>query len=111
MDTLSFQANTSQLESVESSRLSGIRSPCLAAIQQCADDTGIADCHVFGGLEAIQTRVVRRARVVTAFPILLSIYLSKEIVGDGGAEVRKVMDGVEFVVVDVDDWRWLCVLY
>ena len=31
--------DASQLEGVESSLLSGIRSPCLAAVQQCADDT------------------------------------------------------------------------
>ena len=34
-------ADTSQVEGVESSLLSGIRSPCLAAVQQCADGIGI----------------------------------------------------------------------
>ena len=34
-------ADASQLECVETSLLPGIRSPCLAAIQQCADNTGI----------------------------------------------------------------------
>ena len=38
-------AHASQVECVEPSLLPGICSPRLAAIQQCADNTGIADCH------------------------------------------------------------------
>ena len=36
-------ADVSQVECVESSLLPGICRPCLAAIQQCADNTGIVD--------------------------------------------------------------------
>ena len=39
-------ADASQVECVEPSLLPGIRSPCFAAIQQCADSTGIVDCHI-----------------------------------------------------------------
>ena len=39
-------ADASQVECVEPSLLSVICSPCIAAIQQCADNTGIVDCHI-----------------------------------------------------------------
>ena len=42
-------ADASQVECVEPPLLPGIRSPCLAALQQCADNiihTGIVDCHL-----------------------------------------------------------------
>ena len=39
-------ADASQVECVEPSLLPGICSPRLAAIQQCADNTGIVDCHL-----------------------------------------------------------------
>ena len=60
----------------------------------------------------IHTRVVRQASIEAAFPIFLSISVANErlLVMVHGVEVRKVMDGVEFVVVDGDDWRCLCVL-
>ena len=40
-------ADASQVECVEPSLLSGTRNPCLAAMQRCADKTGIVvDCHL-----------------------------------------------------------------
>ena len=39
-------ADASQVECVEPSLLPGICSPRLAAIEQCADHTGIVDCHL-----------------------------------------------------------------
>ena len=39
-------ANASQVECDEPSLLSGICSPCLAAVQQCAGNTCIVDCHI-----------------------------------------------------------------
>ena len=39
-------ANASQVECVEPTLLPGICSPCLAAIQQCADNTGNVDLHI-----------------------------------------------------------------
>ena len=39
-------ADASHVECVEPSLLPGICSPRLAAIQQCADNTGIVDCHL-----------------------------------------------------------------
>ena len=46
--TLSSQdtADASQVECVESTLLPGICSPCIAAIQQCADNTGNVDRHI-----------------------------------------------------------------
>ena len=40
-------ADASQVECVEPSPLPDIYSPCLAAIQQCADNTGIEDRHIY----------------------------------------------------------------
>ena len=39
-------ADASQVECVEPSLMPGICSPRLAATQQCADNTGISDCHI-----------------------------------------------------------------
>ena len=39
-------ADASQVKSVKPSLLPGICSPCLAAIQQCAGNTGIVDRHL-----------------------------------------------------------------
>ena len=39
-------ADAFQVELVEPSLLPGICSPCLAAMQQCADNTGVVDCHL-----------------------------------------------------------------
>ena len=66
--------DASQVEGIESFLLSGIRGPRLAAVHQCADNTGIV--HDRLGLH--WQFEVRRASVVAAFPILLSISVSKE---------------------------------
>ena len=74
-------ADASQVECVEPTLLPGIIcSPCLAAIQQCADNTGNVDGVVVftGSLGLVHTRAVRRARVEAGFPILLSISASNE---------------------------------
>ena len=39
-------ADASQVECVEPHLLSGICSPRLVAIQQCADNTGVVNCHL-----------------------------------------------------------------
>ena len=41
-----YTANASQVECVEPTLLPGICSPSLAAIQQCADNTGNVDRHI-----------------------------------------------------------------
>ena len=72
--------DASQVECVKPSLLPGICSPCLAAIQQCADNTGTVDRYfVFtDSLGIVHNRAMRRARGEAAFPILLSISASKE---------------------------------
>ena len=72
--------DASQVEYVVPSLLCDICRPCLAARKQCAGNTGIVDCHLrlHRQLGAVHTRVVRRARVEAAFPILLLISASKE---------------------------------
>ena len=72
--------DASQVECVEPFLLPGICSPRLAAIQQCADNAGIVDCHLclHRQLGLVHTRAVRRARVEAAFPILLLISASNE---------------------------------
>ena len=73
-------ADVSRVECVESSLLPGICCQRLAAMQQCAGNTGIVDtiCVFTDSLGLVHTRAVRRARLAAAFPILLSIYASKE---------------------------------
>ena len=54
---------------------------------------------------------MRRARVEAAFPILLSISASNErLSGDGGAAVGELAYIIEFVVMNANDRRCLCVL-
>ena len=67
------------MEGIESFLLSGICGPCLATVQQCADDTDIVHYHLgLHCLGLVHTCEVRPASVVAAFPILLSISVSKE---------------------------------
>ena len=75
-----YTADASQVECVEPSPLSGICRPRLAAVQQCADNTGIVDLIfvLSDSLGLVHTRAVRWARVEAAFPILLSISALKE---------------------------------
>ena len=68
-------ADASQVECVEPTLLPGT---CLAAVQQCADNTGNVDRHICLHRRLVHTRAVRRARVEAAFPILLSISASNE---------------------------------
>ena len=42
---------------------------------------------------------------------LVGLCVQGQVFGDGGADVRKVMSGVESVVLDCNDWRCLRVLY
>ena len=72
-------ADASHVECVEPSLQPGICNAYLAAIQQRADNTDIEHPHVFQDrMGFVHTRAVRRARVVAAFPILLSISASME---------------------------------
>ena len=103
-------ANTSQVEGVESSLLSGIRSPCRAAVQLCADDTGVVGCHFcFHCQVGVYPHTSREA--CESYSRLLDprvdLCVQRQVVGDGGAAVRQLMDGVKFVVVVGNDWRWL----
>ena len=56
----------------------------------------------------IQTLLMKGALCVAPFQILFSNYVCKArlVVGDDGAMIRKLMDLVEFLVVDDDDMRW-----
>ena len=103
-------ANTSQVEGVESSLLSGIRSPCRAAVQLCADDTGVVGCHFcFHCQVGVYPHTNREGGESCSRLLdpLVGLCVHGGVVGDGGAEVRQLMDGVEFVVIDGNDWRWL----
>ena len=71
-------------------------SPCLATIQQCAGNTYITYCYLSlhrHSLGLVHTRAVRRARVEAAFPILSSIFVSKDklsVMVEQGAEVGEL---------------------
>ena len=78
-------ANTSQVEDVESSLLSGTRSPCLAAVQHCADDTGVVDGHLcFHGHLGVYPHTTREAG--ESCSCLPDPLVSLCVQGDGGAE-------------------------
>ena len=88
-------AKTSQVEDVEFSLLSDIRSPCLAAVQQYADDTGVVDCHLcFHCQLGVYPHTSREAGESCSCPPdpLVVLCVQGEVAGGGGAEVRKRMD-------------------
>ena len=58
----------------------------------------------------VHTREERRASVVAAFPILLSIYVQGEIVGDGVAKICELFNDIELIVIDGDGWQFHCIL-
>ena len=66
-------ADASQVECVEPSLMRDICSPRLAAIQKCADNTGIVDCHL-----GLHRQLGACPYSSSAFPILLLIAASKE---------------------------------
>ena len=90
-------------------------SPCLAAIQQCAEDTGVVNCHLcFHSQHGIYPHTSHQAGESCSClsdPLVdMYRYVKGEVVGDGGAKVHKLTDSIKFVVVDGDDWQCLCVL-
>jgi len=101
-------ANT--LEGVESSLMFGIRSPCLTAVQQCADDTGVVGGHLCFhcplGVYSHTSLEAGESCSCLSDP-LVDRRIQGQVAGDGGADVRKV----EFAVVDGNNWRCLRVLY
>ena len=56
-------------------------------------------------LGLVHTHEVRQASVVAAFSVLLSISVSREVVGDGGAEMCELFNDI-----DGDGWQFHCIL-
>ena len=84
-------------------------SPCLAALQQCAEDTCVVDCHpCFHSQHGIYPHTSREAGESCSClsdPLVdMYRYVQGEVVGDSGAKVHKLTDNIKFVVVDGDDW-------
>ena len=53
-------------------------------------------------LGLVHTREVRRASVVAAFPILLSICVQGEAVSNGGAKICELFNDIELIVINGD---------
>ena len=108
--TLSCQhtADASQVECVEPFLLPGICSPRLAAIQQCADNTGIVDCHIclHRQLGACPHSSCETGESLSCLSNhLVGLCVQREVVSDGGAEVGELADSIEFIVVDGNEGR------
>jgi len=105
--------NASQVEDVESSLVSGICGPCLAAVKKCADDAGIVHCHLPPrGQPAVCPHSGREAcKCCSRLPDpLVNLGVQVEVVGDSGDKLGKLTNDVEFVVVDGNDRRCCCIL-
>ena len=104
-------ADAFEVEWVEPSLLPAIRSPCLAAIQQCPDNTGLVDCnlclHRQLGACPHSSRETGESWSCLFNP-LVDICVQGEVVNDGGAEVGDLADSIEFIVVDGNDRRCFC---
>ena len=106
-------ADASQVECVEPSLLPGIWSPCLAVIEQCAGNTGIAARHIClrRQIGACPHSSLRTSESWRCLPnSLVDLCVQGEVVSDGGTEVGELTDSIEFIVVDGNDRRCFCVL-
>ena len=63
-------------------------------------------------LGLVHTRKLRRASVVAAFPILLSISVSKErlSVMVEPSKICELFNDIELIVIDGDGWQFHCIL-
>ena len=106
-------ADASLVECVEPTFLPGICSPCLAAIQQCADNTGNVYLHIclrrHLGACPHSNRATSESWSCLPNP-LVDLCVQWEVVSDGGAAVGELADSIVFVVVNANDRRCLCVL-
>ena len=88
-------------------------SPCLAAIQQCADNTGNVDRPIYLhrqlGACPHSSRATSESWSFLPNP-LVDLCLQWEVVSDGGAAVGELADSIEFVVMNANNRRCLCVL-
>ena len=102
-------ADFSHVEGFASILLSGTRSPCLAAVQQCINDTGVVDIHfcIHCQLVVYPNTSCEQGDCCSVFPVLLvDICVEGNVVGDSGADVHKpwsvqsslVMMGVACVI-------------
>ena len=81
---------------------------CLAAIQQCADNTGNVDRHICRHRElgACPDSSQATSESWSCLPNpLVDLCVQGEVVSDGGAEVGELADNIEFVVVNANDRR------
>ena len=86
-------------------------SRCRTAV---CDDTGVVDGHLcFYCQLGVYPHMSRKAgESCGCLPdLFVDLCVQGEVVGSGGAEIRKLVEGVEFVVVDGDDWQYPCVMY
>ena len=101
------------MECVEPTLLLGICSSWLAAIQQCADITGNVDSHICLhrqlGPCPHSSRATNESWSCLPNP-LVDLCVQREVVGDCGAEVGELADSIEFVIVNANDQRCLCVM-
>ena len=109
-------ADASQVEcAVWPSFLSDTCSPCLAAIQQCAGNTGIADSLcLHRQLGACPHSSSETSENWSGLPNhRVGFCVQWEVVSDSGAGVGELTElavRIEFVDVDGNDRRWFCVL-
>ena len=106
-------ADASQVECVEPSLLPGICGLRLAAIQQCADNTVVADCHfcLHRQLGACPNSSCETGESCSCLPNpIVELCIQREVVSDGGAEVGELAENIEFIVVDGNDRRCFCIL-
>ena len=95
------------------SLLPGICRPRLAAIQQCADNTGIVDRHLclLRQLGACPHSSCEMGESWSCLPNpLVDLCVQWEVVSDGRAEVGELADSIGFAIATSNDRRCLCVL-
>ena len=93
------------MEGIESFLLSGICGPRLAAVHQCADNTGIVHDHLglhcqFGFGPHSWSEASKCCGCV--FNPLVDFNVQGEVVGDGGAKICELFNDIELIVTDGD---------
>ena len=90
-----------QVEDIESAFLAGVQSPCLTAIEQCAEHTGLIHLHLgVGGQHGAFSDPLCKAShccCCLANPCV-QFSIQGEVAGDGGTKVGEILHYLKGVV-------------
>ena len=102
-----------QVEAVEFPLLARVGGPCLVAVEEYTEHTGLVDVHF--GLHS-ETGVIPDPLLQSGHNYsclgnpAVHLCINGERAGDGGPEVREVLHSFQVVSINGDGWRMVCAL-